>query len=174
MMTIMSFSMLILNSMGFDEASGFDKFALTLPVNREDLVRTKYLLLLLLLAAGFVVGMTGNVLINFFIQGEKASFTENIVSITAAAAIFLLVYSTVLPLVFKMGVEKARMQMLICYIAVFAGVFGVFKLVVGLGLEKWITEDLMIVFAISAAVLTALYLFGSYLVSIRIIRKREW
>ena len=66
------------------------------------------------------------------------------------------------------------MQMLICYIAVFAGVFGVFKLVVGLGLEKWITEDLMIVFAISAAVLTALYLFGSYLVSIRIIRKREW
>ena len=86
-MTVMSFSMLILTSMGYDEAAGFDKYALTLPVNREDLVRTKYLLLLLLLAAGFVVGMTGNVLINFFIQGEKASFTENIVSITAAAAI---------------------------------------------------------------------------------------
>lgn len=174
MMTVMSFSMLILSSMGYDEAAGFDKYALTLPVNREDLVRTKYLLLLLLLAAGFVVGMTGNVLINFFIQGEKASFTENIVSITAVVVIFLLVYSTVLPLVFKMGVEKARVLMLICYIAVFAGVFGVFKLVVGLGLEKWITEDLMIVFAISAAALTALYLFGSYLVSIRIIRKREW
>ena len=63
MMTVMSFSMLILTSMGYDEAAGFDKYALTLPVNREDLVRTKYLLLLLLLAAGFVVGMTGNVLI---------------------------------------------------------------------------------------------------------------
>ena len=173
-MTVMSFSMLVLTSLGYDEAAGFDKYVLTLPVNREDLVRCKYLLLLLLLAAGFVVGMTGNVLINLLIQGEKISFLEQIAAVAAVAAVFLLVYATLLPLVFKLGVEKARMLLLICYIAVFAGVFGVFKLIAGLGPEGKVTEELMISLASAAAVFSVLYLLGSYLVSVRIIRKREW
>lgn len=174
MMTVMSFSMLVLTSLGYDEAAGFDKYVLTLPVNREDLVRCKYLLLLLLLAAGFAVGMTGNVLINLLIQGEKISFLEQITAVAAVAAVFLLVYATLLPLVFKLGVEKARMLLLICYIAVFAGVFGVFKLIAGLGPEGKVTEELMISLASAAAVFSVLYLLGSYLVSVRIIRKREW
>ena len=87
---------------------------------------------------------------------------------------FLLLYATLLPLVFKLGVEKARMLLLICYIAVFAGVFGVFKLIAGLGSEGKVTEELMISLASAAAVFSVLYLLGSYLVSVRIIRKREW
>ncbi len=174
MMTIMSFSMLILNSMGFDEASGFDKFALTLPVNREDLVRTKYLLLLLLLAAGYVIGMTGNVLISLFIQEEMTVFLEQIISTAAVAAVFFLLYGTLLPLVFKLGVEKARMMMLVCYIAVFAAVFAVIKLITGMGLEGKVTDKLMIAATAATAVFAVLYLLGSYIISIRIIRKREW
>ena len=174
MMTVMSFSMLVLSSMGYDEAAGFDKYALTLPVNREDLVRTKYLLLLLLLAAGFVVGMAGNVLINLFMPGVKDPFLEQIVSSTAVTIVFLLVYATLLPLVFKLGVEKARMMTLVCYIAVFALVFGAFKLVTGMGLEEKITDELMIILTASVVVFAVVYLLGSYWLSIRIIRKREW
>ena len=174
MMTVMSLSMLVVTSMGYDEAAGFDKYALTLPVNREDLVRTKYLLLLLLLAVGFAVGMVGNILINQFMPGEKEPFLEQFISIVAVAVIFLLVYATLLPLVFKLGVEKARMMMLVCYIAVFAAVFGMFKLVIGLGMEGNLTDELMIGLMASGTVFAAFYLLGSYSVSIRIIRKREW
>lgn len=74
MMTVMSFSMLVLTTMGYDEAAGFDKYALTLPLNREDLVRAKYLLLVLLLVFSFVLGMLGSTLIGLFMQGIRSRF----------------------------------------------------------------------------------------------------
>lgn len=174
MMTVMSFSMLVLTSMGYDEVAGFDKYVLTLPLNREDLVRTKYLLLVLLLIFSFVLGMLGSTLIGLFMQGETEPILDQMLSVAPVVVIFLLVYATILPLVFKLGVEKARMMMMVCYIAVFAGIFIVFKLTVGLGESGELTEERMMILVPIAVVLTLLYLIGSYFASIRIIRKREW
>ena len=174
MMTVMSFSMLVLTTMGYDEAAGFDKYALTLPLNREDLVRAKYLLLVMLLVFSFVLGMLGSTLIGLFMQGDTEPILDQMLSVATVAVIFLLVYATILPLVFKLGVEKARMMMMVCYIAVFAGIFIVFKLAVGLGASGEQMEEKMMVLVPAVVILTVLYLIGSYFVSIRIIRKREW
>ncbi len=174
MMTVMSFSMLVLTTMGYDEAAGFDKYALTLPLNREDLVRAKYLLLVLLLVFSFVLGMLGSTLIGLFMQGDTEPILDQMLSVATVAVIFLLVYATILPLVFKLGVEKARMMMMVCYIAVFAGIFIVFKLAVGLGASGEQMEEKMMILVPAVVILTVLYLIGSYFVSIRIIRKREW
>lgn len=174
MMTVMSFSMLVLTTMGYDEAAGFDKYALTLPLNREDLVRAKYLLLMLLLVFSFVLGMLGSTLIGLFMQGDTEPILDQMLSVATVAVIFLLVYATILPLVFKLGVEKARMMMMVCYIAVFAGIFIVFKLAVGLGASGEQMEEKMMILVPAVVILTVLYLIGSYFVSIRIIRKREW
>ncbi len=174
MMTVMSFSMLVLTTMGYDEAAGFDKYALTLPLNREDLVRAKYLLLVMLLVFSFVLGMLGSTLIGLFMQGDTEPILDQMLSVATVAVIFLLVYATILPLVFKLGVEKARMMMMVCYIAVFAGIFIVFKLAVGLGASGELMEEKMMILVPAAVILTVLYLIGSYFVSIRIIRKREW
>ena len=174
MMTVMSFSMLVLTTMGYDEAAGFDKYALTLPLNREDLVRAKYLLLVMLLVFSFVLGMLGSTLIGVFMQGDTEPILDQMLSVATVAVIFLLVYATILPLVFKLGVEKARMMMMVCYIAVFAGIFIVFKLAVGLGASGEQMEEKMMILVPAVVILTVLYLIGSYFVSIRIIRKREW
>ncbi|NBK91016.1 ABC-2 transporter permease [bacterium 1XD21-13] len=174
MMTVMSFSMLVLTTMGYDEAAGFDKYALTLPLNREDLVRAKYLLLVMLLVFSFVLGMLGSTLIGLFMQGDTEPILDQMLSVATVAVIFLLVYATILPLVFKLGVEKARMMMMVCYIAVFAGIFIVFKLAVGLGASGEQMEEKMMILVPAVVILTVLYLIGSYFVSIRIIRKREW
>ncbi len=174
MMTVMSFSMLVLTTMGYDEAAGFDKYALTLPLNREDLVRAKYLLLVMLLVFSFVLGMLGSTLIGLFMQGDTEPILDHMLSVATVAVIFLLVYATILPLVFKLGVEKARMMMMVCYIAVFAGIFIVFKLAVGLGASGEQMEEKMMILVPAVVILTVLYLIGSYFVSIRIIRKREW
>lgn len=174
MMTVMSFSMLVLTTMGYDEAAGFDKYALTLPLNREDLVRAKYLLLVMLLVFSFVLGMLGSTLIGLFMQGDTEPILDQMLSVATVAVIFLLVYATILPLVFKLGVEKARMMMMVCYIAVFAGIFIVFKLAVGLGASGELMEEKMMILVPATVILTVLYLIGSYFVSIRIIRKREW
>lgn len=174
MMTIMSCSMMILTSLGYDEAAGFDKYALTLPVNREELVKVKYLLLLLLLGAGSVIGLVGTVLINLLMQGEGMSALEQLLSVCAVVAVFVLVYATMLPLVFKLGVERARMLLTICYIAVFVAVFFIFKLLVAFGAKGSLTDGETIVLVAGAMAAAVLYLLGSYFVSVRIIRKREW
>ena len=51
--------MLMFTAMSYDEMANFDKYALTLPVTRADLVRTKYVLLVLLFGAGMLVGLLG-------------------------------------------------------------------------------------------------------------------
>ena len=81
MMTVMSFSMLVLTTMGYDEAAGFDKYALTLPLNREDLVRAKYLLLVMLLVFSFVLGMLGSTLIGLFMQGDTEPILDQMLSV---------------------------------------------------------------------------------------------
>ncbi|MCI8599388.1 MAG: ABC-2 transporter permease [Lachnospiraceae bacterium] len=173
MMTILSFSMLILTSLGYDEAVSFDKYALTLPVCREDLVRTKYVMFLLLLGTGSVIGMLGNLTINFLIP-DVESLAEQLVSILSVVAVFLIVFSTMLPLVFKMGVEKARMLLMVCYIAIFGVIYLGITLMKKLNLEDILTEPMMIGLAIGGIVLAVLYVFASYCMSVRIIRKREW
>ncbi len=173
MMTILSFSMLILTSLGYDEAVSFDKYALTLPVCREDLVRTKYVMFLLLLGTGSVIGMLGNLAINFLIP-DVESLAEQLVSILSVVAVFLIVFSTMLPLVFKMGVEKARMLLMVCYIAIFGVIYLGITLMKKLNLEDILTEPMMIGLAIGGIVLAVLYVFASYCMSVRIIRKREW
>ena len=173
MMTIMSFSMIILTSMGYDEAAGFDKFALTLPVNREDLVRVKYVMLLLLLLIGFVVGISGNLIISCFIGGEQEPFAEQFSSILAVAVMFLLVYATMLPVVFKIGVERARMLLMICSIGIFAVIFFGLQFLAELNLLDRI-EAARIPMAVGIVGFAAFYVLASYFISLKIIRKREW
>lgn len=174
MMTVLSFAMMILTSLSYDEAAGFDKYALTLPVSREDLVRVKYLLFLLLLAAGFVVGLCGSAILNLFIQGEAEPLIEQMASVLVVVTIFLLVFSTMLPIVFKLGVEKARMMMMVCYIVIFAVVFMSFRLIVNLDLKRYLTDELIITAVVIGVIGAALYVLASYFISVRIIRKREW
>ncbi len=48
------FAMLAVTAMAYDERAGWDKYALTMPVSRRDLVVSKYLLGVLLSLAGLV------------------------------------------------------------------------------------------------------------------------
>ena len=159
--------------MGYDEAAGFDKFALTLPVNREDLVRVKYVMLLILLLIGLVVGISGNLIISCFIGGEQEPFAEQFSSILAVAVMFLLVYATMLPVVFKIGVERARMLLMICYIGIFAVIFFGLQFLAELNLLDRI-EAARIPMAVGIVGFAAFYVLASYFISLKIIRKREW
>lgn len=174
MMTTMSSAMMVLTSLSFDEVAHFEKYMLTLPVSREDLVRSKYLLLLLLLGIGFLVGITGSYLMRFFFESENTPL-ELFVSVLTLAGAFLFVFSILLPIVFKLGVEKARMIMVAIYMAVFLAVFGVITLVRGMeGVAGAITDAVVYRLCGIGIVLALCVVAVTYRISLRIVRKREW
>jgi ABC-type transport system involved in multi-copper enzyme maturation permease subunit len=107
-------SMVAITSFSFDHQAGWDVYALSLPVSRNDVVRSKYLLGLLLTLIGTVVSIIEGALYTVF--AHTGSFLETLLVSYALFAVGMLFISILMPLLFKFDPEKARLLI----VAVFA------------------------------------------------------
>jgi ABC-2 type transport system permease protein len=99
-------AMLPITALGLDEKNNWDKYALTLPVVRKDLVLSKYTLGLICTVAGSIV--------SFMLMGIRNGFSQTTLYIALVFfAISLFYLSLLLPLMFKLGVEKGRIIMIL-------------------------------------------------------------
>ena len=115
-----------MTALSFDAAAKWDRYALTMPVTRNGIVRTKYQIMLMLtgLGVGITAVLTG--IINRISPGHLTFGIIDPVSLLLfLLTTGLLIGSIVLPAAYKFGVEKAR------YIAII-GALGPMILVVGL------------------------------------------
>ncbi len=99
--------MLTVTTTSYDEQSKWDRYALTMPVSRSDLVIGKYILGLILSVAAFIV--------NVIFQITTGSGTIQYV-LTVSAALFgagLFLLCIILPIMFRFGVEKGRLLMML-------------------------------------------------------------
>ncbi len=97
--------MLTVTSMSYDEYAKWDKYALTMPVSRRDLVLSKYLLGLLLSGAAFII--------NLLYQASMELPYKEVLGIAfSLAGVSILFISLVLPFLFKYGMEKGRLIMM--------------------------------------------------------------
>lgn len=172
MMIMLSGVMSVITSFSFDEAAHFDKYALTLPVTKKNLVQAKYVLLLVFLAGGFFIGTLGSVLASLAMEGSVLELPEQIASAASVACLFLLAFSVMLPAVFKLGVEKGRMLLVGIYMGLFALFWGGFYLMRELGIQ--ISDSSASKFFGIVAVGVLIILFISYQVSVKIMEKKEW
>lgn len=170
MYVVLCGSMVVLTSFSYDEYAHFEKYALTMPVTRDTLVKEKYLLLLMLVGGGTVLGIGLGAVLTVIL---REPVLELAVSGAAIGAVFLVVYSVVVPLIYKMGVEKARMCMVGIYIGLFALVFGTLKLVqLGKGIE--LPGRLDILLPVAGILVMVAVVIGSFRISLGIVRKKEW
>ena len=94
-------AMLPVNTIGYDERSGWNRYVLSFPVSRKEIVVSKYILGYLFLAAAFAVRLTAA-----FASGHG----EGVVASSAAAALLGLVYMAIqMPVMVKFGIEQGRM-----------------------------------------------------------------
>jgi len=101
------FAMLSVTAMAYDERAGWDKYALTMPVSRRDLVVSKYLLGVLLSSAGFLLNLI------FQLGFAKAALVDGLLVSLALFGVGIFFLSLMLPINFKWGVEKGRILMMI-------------------------------------------------------------
>lgn len=95
----------VLNSFSTDEQNHWASFALTFPLSRADLVRSKYLFILLLCAASTAVTLLLGLALGFFLHTPLST-----VVIGSAASIFagLFLGALFTPIIYRYGAEPSR------------------------------------------------------------------
>lgn len=102
-------AMVPLTACGYDEKANWDKYALTMPVTRKQLVISKYLLGILILLCGFGLMLLAGLF-------TDTALTEQIDIICVFGALGMTCMALMLPAVFRLGVEKARTVMMLIFI----------------------------------------------------------
>ncbi|MGV8049962.1 MAG: ABC-2 transporter permease [Anaerolineaceae bacterium] len=159
-------AMVPITALGLDEKNNWDKYALTLPVVRKDLVLSKYCL-------GILCAVIGSV-VSFILTGLFSNFSLNTLYTTLIFfAISLFYLSLMLPLMFKFGVEKGRISMLmVAFLPALAISFLANRFP---GMFSTGQHDSMLQFLpIAVSGLILISLFVSITISIRIYNKKEF
>lgn len=155
--------MLPITAMSFDERSKWDRYALTMPISRSNIVFSKYLLGLIFLVSAFILSMVLNLL------DSNISFKENITTNLSAVTMGMIYMSIVFPIMFKFGVEKGRIFIMMAFFIPAAFAFLLPKLGIS-NLDALVVKKLFyIIFAMGP-----LSLIVSCLVSLPIYRKKEF
>ncbi len=106
-MMLILFAMMPITAISYDERANWDKYGLTMPVSRTEMVLSKYILGLILSSFALVL--------NFIVQilmGTEMN-TENITIVFVIFGVSIIFFSLLLPIMFKFGVEKGRMLMIL-------------------------------------------------------------
>lgn len=101
-------AMLPITAMGYDEQAKWEKYALSMPVSRNCMVLSKYLLSLIVFAAASVLN-----LVVMLAQNKGSLAAEDLLASLAVLSFGVLYVSVILPLLFRFGVEKGRLMILL-------------------------------------------------------------
>lgn len=105
--------MLPITALAYDERAGWNKYALTMPLSRKNLVLGKYLLGLILLGVSILLNLLfvgGYGMMTGFSTFGAKDFTM-LLSVSAAAGCLFL--SVLMPIMFRLGTEKGRIAMVL-------------------------------------------------------------
>ena len=171
-MMALGFGMFSIASFNYDESSKADRYILTMPVNRKNIVLAKYILTFSATAIGTVIGIIISLGILTFIQTACFDMSELIVGAIGGMFGIGLIQSIQIPCIYKMGAEKGRIFAIL--IAMVAGILAgsVAFITVDSGTEVSTSIDDTIIGAILGVAMLISY-FISYLISCRIFEKKE-
>lgn len=165
MLTVI-FITVTVSSFSYDALVRWDRYALSLPVSRQDLVASKYLLAVVLAAVGAIAAFAMGVIMGLF--HHDLVLEELGLSTVISVGGGLLIVAILLPLIFKFGVEKSRLMLI-----------GVVLIPLGLVyLLKWLQIPLpdfsiLMTQAWLAPLAGLLFLGLSYFISVAIFQRKE-
>lgn len=167
-------SMMIVTTFTFDDNSKWAKYAMIMPVSKKDLVSSKFIVLLVFSAVGVVVGLIlgsiGGVITH------KITFNvESIITLLFMTLVGLVIAeifgSMLIPLVFKFGPERGRMLLLISFLVPAAICFGIYQLLVVLGVALT-TQHIFLLLCCSPLVVL-IWNYMMYRISYNIFSRQE-
>ena len=170
------FGMNSISSFSYDENADSDKYLLSLPITRKDIVLSKYLFVFLNSFISILVGIIVSFLITILVRGKVNNVGDSLrICFLAFTSVSFLMCANI-PCIYKWGVEKGRMQSVIIP-ALFIFLIGIFvSLLLLLFPELYSNLDLLYLFKISpyiCLVLNIVFYIISYLISYKIFLKKD-
>jgi len=166
-MIVLLFTMLSITSFSYDDLAKWDRYALSLPVTRSELVLGKYVLAAVLAGAGTVLSFAGAMFFSFI--KSPIDITEQLAVSYALFAVAMLFVSVLFPIIFKFGVEKGRMLMIAVFAVPMGAIYALSYLGISLPSEEQLTT-LLIFSPVIIFVFTAV----SYALSKSVYNKKEF
>ena len=159
--------LLPLTSVTADDKCGFERYAMTMPVKRSQLVTVKYLLLCLIVPLAIAAIMAVGAVFH-------TSLIESVIIALACGAISLFSMSFSLMCCFWLGTEKARILTVVSYMLPMFLVYGVYFLFQrGEIALADVTAEQLAAAAVLCLVAAAVFAILFWRISCRIINKRD-
>lgn len=167
-------SMMIVTTFTFDDNCKWSKYALIMPVCKKDIVKAKFIVLVIFCTVGVCVGTIFGVS-GGLVMRKLVMSMESIVTMLFMAFVGLIVSvifgSMSIPLVYKFGAEKGRMLLLVSFAVPLAICFIVYEILTLFGVE--ITDQLVFVILCASPLIALIWVYIMYRISCSIFSKQE-
>ena len=170
------FGMNSISSFSYDENALSDKYLLSLPITRKEIVLSKYLFVFLNSFISILVGILVSLIITILVRGTINNLGNSLrICFIVFTSVSFLMCANV-PCIYKWGVEKGRMQSVIIP-ALFIFLLGMLgSILLLLFPQLYLNLDLLYLFKISpyiCLVLNISFYVISYLISYKIFFKKS-
>lgn len=164
--------MMFISTFSWDEFNNFNAYAITLPIGRRNIVKSKHISAIIFIAIDTIIGLIISYLTTILSKNifDIEVILSNLFGTILGLSIILAIW---LPIVYKFGVEKGRIML---FVGVFAIVFlcaTLSKLFDFTSLINFLNSlDKVLFIAIPLASIAIMVI--SYLISVRIYLKKEF
>lgn len=174
--------MISLSTFSYDEISKSNKYILTLPTNRKELVKEKFILAIGATILGGILGLLLTIIVVNVMNYIKP---ENIINLDYESLVtttiggmwgISLIQAIQIPSIYKWGAEKGRIQMFVLLFMIIAVVFGVGYLIMNanFNINVEMIESFMNKFGIALLILFMIFMYYiSYRISYKIYENKE-
>lgn len=174
--------MISLSTFSYDEISKSNKYILTLPTDRKELVKEKYILAIVATVLGGILGMVLTIIVvnimNYLRPENIINLDYQSLIIATMGGIFAIsfIQSVQIPSMYKWGAEKGRIQMFILVLIIVAIIGGIYFLInkanINIDMEmlnNFITRFGLIILIVSTIIMYSI----SYKIAYKIYKNKE-
>ncbi len=174
--------MISLSTFSYDEISKANRYILTLPTNRKELVREKYILVIGTTILGGILGMVLTIIVvnimNYLRPENIINLDYQSLIIATIGGIFAISFlqSVQIPSIYKWGAEKGRIQMFILVLIIVAILVGIYVLInkANINIDIEMINNFINKFGIMLLIISTIIMyFISYKIAYKIYKNKE-
>ena len=164
--------MICLSTFSYDDFNNWDSYAITLPKGRINVVKSKYIVTIVLLIIATILGFTIS-LITENIKNNPINIKETLSEIFGLLLALAFMISILYPIIFKFGSEKGKIAMITVGISI-AGIVLLFTKYIKIDISLDIIQNIEKFLPIICLALSTLMITISYNIAKKIYSKREF
>lgn len=169
------FGMLGISSFSYDSIAKADKYVLTLPITKKDMVRAKYLYIFILTVLGTIVGIILSIVLQIVKTGGLTNI-EDIIGASVGALLGMMLFQIFeIPVMYIFGAEKGRIIQMVAIVLIMFIISGISILVMKvfqISLDQFLEVLVQYGIAIITAMVALFYII-SYKISLNVFIKKE-